>query len=247
MITKIFEMVITSLSIDDKADRPQFFWKSFLWANISMDIMFGIFFVSLSNVEIIFLEQKLNWRLYTTIEAIPIIKWVELVEKKEFAAIALYLKDKIFILQIISLTSTNNHLSCRVQIALLIQDKAPTAVLFKYTNFTNIFSLGVAIKLPEYIRVNNHPINLLKDHLPPYGSIYSLEPIELETLKTYIKIRLANNFIKSFKSITIALMLIMHKSNKNLQLCVNYQGFHNLKINNWYLLSLIRELLDWLG
>ena len=41
--------------------------------------------------------------------------------------------------------------------------------------------------LPERIKLNEHAINLEDSKQPPYGPIYSLGPVELETLKTYIK------------------------------------------------------------
>ena len=43
--------------------------------------------------------------------------------------------------------------------------------------------------------MNKYIIKLKKDKQPLFGLIYNLEPIELETLKTYIQINLANGFI----------------------------------------------------
>lgn len=55
-------------------------------------------------------------------------------------------------------------------------------------------------KFLEYIEINNHPINLDKIQQPPYGPIYSLEPVEWEILIIYIETNLGNGFIKSFIS-----------------------------------------------
>ena len=52
-----------------------------------------------------------------------------------------------------------------------------------------------AIELLENTRINEHAIKLKKDKQSPFGPVYSLELIELETLKTDIKINLANDFI----------------------------------------------------
>ena len=52
----------------------------------------------------------------------------------------------------------------------------------------------------SYIKINNHIIKLVNGQQPPYGVIYSLGSIELETLKTYIKTNLANKFIRQSKS-----------------------------------------------
>ena len=48
--------------------------------------------------------------------------------------------------------------------------------------------------------MNNHVINLIKGHQLAYTLIYSLRPVELETLKTNNKTNLANKFIWPFKS-----------------------------------------------
>ena len=69
----------------------------------------------------------------------------------------------------------------------------------KYSDFSNIFSSDSAAELPEHTRINNHLINLLGDKQLPYGPIYSLKPVELETFKTYIKANLVSSFIRPSK------------------------------------------------
>ena len=51
------------------------------------------------------------------------------------------------------------------------------------------------MKLPENTGINKHAIELKEDKQLPFDLIYSLESVELETLKTYIKLNLANGFI----------------------------------------------------
>lgn len=86
-----------------------------LLADISMDIAFGIFFYILNNIQISFNDQKLKWRFYIIKEALLIIKLVKLVEKKEFAVLALDLEDETFIVYIVFITSLNSiYLSQRV-------------------------------------------------------------------------------------------------------------------------------------
>ncbi len=117
----------------------------------------------------------------------------------------------------------------------------------KYTDFADVFSPKLATKLPEYTGINNHAIELVDDQQPPYGSIYSLGPIELETLKAYIKNYLASGFIKSSKSPPRASILFDKKPDNSLRLCVDYQGLNNLIIKNWYPLFLVGESLDRVG
>ena len=50
-------------------------------------------------------------------------------------------------------------------------------------------------KLLKYIRINDHIIKLEKSKQLLFNSIYNLKLVKLETLKTYIEINLANNFI----------------------------------------------------
>ena len=77
--------------------------------------------------------------------------------------------------------------------------------------------------------------------------IYSLRPVELEILKTYIKTNLANNFIRPSKSPTGAPIFFDKKPDRSFRLCVNYCGLNNITIKNRYPLSLIDKSLDRLG
>ncbi len=117
----------------------------------------------------------------------------------------------------------------------------------KYADFVDIFSPKLAVELLEYMRINNHAIKLVVDWQPLYGLIYRLESVDMETLKTYINNNLANGFIKLSKSSTGALIFFDKKLHKSLRLYVNYRGFNNLTIKNWYPLPLIGKSLDLLG
>ena len=56
------------------------------------------------------------------------------------------------------------------------------------------------MELPKNTKMNEYTIELEKSKQPPFGPIYSLGPVELEMLKTYIKTNLANGFIWPLKS-----------------------------------------------
>ena len=83
------------------------------------------------------------------------------------------------------------------QVGTLLFDEAPITVLAEYSNYNNIFSAENAVNLPEITGMNKHAIKLEESKQPPFGPIYSLELVELEMLKTYIEINLANSFIWS--------------------------------------------------
>ena len=54
------------------------------------------------------------------------------------------------------------------------------------------------MELPENTGIKKHAIKLEIGKQPPYRPIYSLRPVELETLKTYIKTHLKTSFIQLF-------------------------------------------------
>ncbi len=139
------------------------------------------------------------------------------------------------------------HLSRRAQIAHLKADEAPTKVSSEYANFADVFLPKLVTELPEHTGINDYAIELMDDREPPYSSIYSLGPVELETLKAYIENNLTNGFIKPSKSPTGAPILFDKKPNGSLRLCVDYRGLNNLTIKNWYPIPLVRKSLDRLG
>ena len=114
------------------------------------------------------------------------------------------------------------HPSKRIQIAYLKIDKTSTKVSSKYVDFANVFLSKLAIELLKYTGINNYAIKLVDHWQPLYSLIYSLNPIELETLKTYIKNNLVNGFIKSFKSLVRVLIIFDKKLDKSLRLYINY-------------------------
>ena len=124
------------------------------------------------------------------------------------------------------------HPSKKAQIIHLKVDKAFTNVSSKYADLANVFSLKLAIKLPEHTEINDHTIKLVNDWQPPYGLIYSLVPMELKILEVYIKNNLINSFIRPSKSPAGALILFDKKPDGSQRLCIDYQDLNNLIIKN---------------
>ena len=129
----------------------------------------------------------------------------------------------------------------------MIIEEAPTKVPAKYSDFADVFSLDLATELPEYTEINTHAIDLEESKQLPYGPIYSLWPVELKTLKTYIETNLASGFIYPSKSPADAPILFDRKPNRSFCLCVNYWGLNNINIKNQYLLPLVGESLNCLS
>ncbi len=103
------------------------------------------------------------------------------------------------------------------------------------------------MKLLENTGLNKHAIELIEGKQQPYGSIYALSPVELETLKAYIETHLKTGFIQPSKSPAGAPILFDKKPDGSLRLSVDYRGLNNLTIKNWYPLLLIGKALDRLG
>ena len=216
-------------------------------ADLSIEVVLGMPFLTLSNADIKFAQKELTWRSYTTAEALPTTKRVEIIDRKEFAKAALDEHVEAFVVHVtsLSLNSMSIHPAREAQIASLVAEevKIPT----EYSDFSDVFSEEKASILPEATELNQHAIELQEGQQPPYGPIYSLGPVELEMLKTYIKTNLANGFIRPSKSPAGALILFVGKPDGSLRLCVDYRGLNNLTIKNQYPLPLIGESLDRLG
>ena len=73
-------------------------------ANVSLEIVFEMSFLTLSDADVDFLDWELRWRTYTTQEAPLTIRRVELVGKKEFATAALDPEHETFVIHFASLS-----------------------------------------------------------------------------------------------------------------------------------------------
>lgn len=99
----------------------------------------------------------------TVAEALATTRQIALIGKKKFIAVAFYLNDETFVVQVAFIGQDSNvHPFCRALIASLKADKSPTFILSKYTDFANIFSQNLATKLPKHTKINDYAINLRK-------------------------------------------------------------------------------------
>ena len=173
-------------------------------ANISPEVVLGMLYLTLNYADIDFLGRELWWETYSTKEALPTIRRIKLVGNKEFTAAALDLEHETYIVYIglvrfnaspsSSPLKLDVHPSRRPQVSGLIAEEALTKVPAEYSDFADVFSLDLVSKLPENTEINYHAIELVDGQQPPYRPIYSLEPMEPETLKAYIETNLANGF-----------------------------------------------------
>ena len=102
------------------------------------------------------------------------------------------------------------------------QDEVSTKIPSEYANYTNVFSFNLGIELPKNTSINIYVIKLQDGKQSSYRLIYSLEPMELEILKTYIKMHLKTRFIQTSKSLASILILFNKKLDNSFCLCINY-------------------------
>ncbi len=243
-------MVVSIFFVLNKDGRERFFKESFLLANVKPNVVLGMPFLTISNIDIDFQARDVQWRSYTTGKIILTTRQVELIGNKEFAVAALDLEHEAFIVHIAALSvdlGDGVHPSKKAQIAHLKVDKVPFKGPSEYADFAEVYTLKLAIELLEHMEINDYTIELVDNLQPLYNPISSLGPMELETLKAYNENNLANGFIRLSKSPSGAPILFDKKSDGSLRLCVDYRRFNNLIIKNWYFLPLVGELLDWLG
>ena len=80
-------------------------------------------------------------------------------------------------------------------------------------------------------------------NLPP-SRLYSLSPVELETLQAFIDENLCFGFIRPTSSSHEAPVLFIKKKDGSFRLCVDYQGLNKIFKKDRYPLPLISDLLD---
>ncbi|CAG8755553.1 572_t:CDS:2, partial [Cetraspora pellucida] len=117
---------------------------------------------------------------------------------------------------------------------------ATSILLTKYNDFSDVFDEKEANRLPEY-RPYDCAINLVPEKQPPWGPIYKLSELELETLRKYIEENLDKGYIRHSRSSARAPILFVKKKDDSLRLCVDYHGLNQATIKNQYPLPLILE------
>ncbi len=93
-------MVVSIFSVSDKDGMERFFEKSFLLADVKPDIVLEMPILTMSNTDVNFQARNLQWRSYTTRDILPTTRQVELIGKKEFAAVVLDPEHKTFVVHV---------------------------------------------------------------------------------------------------------------------------------------------------
>lgn len=96
-------MTLARFLLQNSLGKIQFFEKTFIFVNISIKIVLGMLFLTLNNTDFYFDTKKLIWRFYTTVDALPIISLVKLINKKEFTKTAPDRNSDTFVVYITTL------------------------------------------------------------------------------------------------------------------------------------------------
>lgn len=84
LLLETYDMASIRFLVQDNLRRVWFFEKTFLLANINIEVVLGMLFLSLNNTNIEFAElEKLTWITYTAAEALSTTSQVELINKRE--------------------------------------------------------------------------------------------------------------------------------------------------------------------
>lgn len=103
-----------------------------------------------------------------------------------------------------------------MKVAASKQNEAPIKISTNYSDFADVFFKEKVLVLPEQTELNKHAIELDNGKQPLYKLIYSLGPMELKTLKTYIETYLKIEFIRPSKSTAGTFILFDKKSNSSI-------------------------------
>jgi len=113
----------------------------------------------------------------------------------------------------------------------------------EYRDYADVFSKVKASELPPH-RNYDLKIELEEGTSPPLGTLYSLSPVELSALRTFIDENLNTGFIRPASSSHTAPVLFVKKKDGSLRLCVDFRGLNKITKKDHYPLPLISDLLD---
>ena len=170
---------------------------------------------------------------------------VNIIESENFAELAINKDADCFAIhasQVVSANEPSMHQDRQDHIARA--NVARTVNLpSEYIEYFDIFSDSDAAELPSH-GPTNHIIDLIDEKQSSYDPIYSLNEVELNTLRGYIETNLTNDFIRPSTSPTGSPILFVKKSDGDLRLCVNYRELNMITVKNRYSLSLVDESID---
>jgi hypothetical protein len=112
----------------------------------------------------------------------------------------------------------------------------------EFRQYLGILGKEAADALPEHCSYDCK-IDLKDGEVPPWGPIYPLSEVELQTLREWLKEMLRTGKIQRSTSSAGSPILFVPKPNgQGLQLCVDYRGINRIMVPNRSPLPLMQEL-----
>ncbi len=119
----------------------------------------------------------------------------------------------------------------------------PHEIPFQYQEFKDVLEKKNVDTLPKY-QPYDCAIDLVEGTQPPFGPIYNLSQDKLLMFREHMYENLEKRFIRHSKSLASAPILFVKKKDGSFRMCVDYHGFNQFTIKNWYPLPLTSRLLD---
>ena len=124
------------------------------------------------------------------------------------------------------------------------ETKTAEAVLPEWCkDFEDVFSEKSHEKLPPH-RPYEHVIDLKPNFTPKIAKVYPLNPLEMETCKSFVEEHLKTGRIIPSKSPQASPFFFVPKKDGTLRPCQDYRYLNSFTIQNAYPLPLIPELID---
>lgn len=83
-------MILSSFFFQNNLERVSFFEETILVANINIEVVLKILFLSFNNIDNEFIElKKLIWRSYSITKVLSTINQIKLINKRKFAIVVL--------------------------------------------------------------------------------------------------------------------------------------------------------------
>ena len=110
-------------------------------------------------------------------------------------------------------------------------------------DFEDVFSEKTHEKLPPHCPYD-HAIDLKPNFVPKIAKVYPLNPLEMETCKSFVEEHLKTGHIIPSKSPQASPFFFVPKKDGTLHPCQDYQYLNSFTVRNTYPLPLIPELID---
>ena len=127
----------------------------------------------------------------------------------------------------------------------ITQETKPTETVLPEwcKDFRDVFSEKSHEKLPPY-RPYDHVIDLKPNFVLKIAEVYPLNPLEMETCKSFVEEHLKTGCIVSSKSLQASPFFFVLKKDGTLRPCQDYRYLNSFTVQNAYPLPLIPELID---